>query len=124
MTNRIAARAGVVLGLLAGLASMPASAVSLITNGGFEAGNFSGWTTFGDLGDLASYASVSSESPVPHTGMYGASFGTQQAASLTQSFSTVSGATYLVDFWLQSEADAGGLTGSNSFQFKFGSQTP
>lgn len=59
--------AAVVLGLVAG----QARAGNLIVNGGFETGNFSGWTTT----PTSSGSNFFVDSRAPHTGSYDAFFG-------------------------------------------------
>ncbi len=94
------------------IASAPASAVSLVANGGFETGSFSSWTPTGD----ASFSSVSSDTPVPQTGTYGASFGPfGTTGGISQTLATLAGTSYILDFWLQDEADVLGAFAPNSF---------
>lgn len=71
-------------------------AQSLIVNGGFETGNFTGWTTNGNVG----FTSVSVN--YAQTGNYGAQFGPIGSQGfLSQTLATTPGATYQVDFWLR-----------------------
>jgi hypothetical protein len=81
---------------------------SLVQNGGFETGDFTGWTLAGNgtiftpfgttvynaVEDAASYPSV------VHSGNYGAFLGDTQLATLTQTLSTVPGEIYLLSLWL------------------------
>jgi hypothetical protein len=75
-----------------------ADAPDLLTNGGFEAGDFSGWNasvdpTFSGVDDVAA-----------HAGSFGAFFGDiGTSGSISQSFATVAGATYDIDLWLRSD---------------------
>jgi hypothetical protein len=69
----------------------PASA-NLITNPGFETGNFTGWT-------LAGFGNVGVDSSNPHSGSYAAFFG-EGSPIVKQIVNTVPGATYTVSFWL------------------------
>lgn len=93
-------------------AAAPASA-AIVVNGGFETGDFSGWTLTGD----SAFSGVFSDPGVPQSGTYGASFGTVgDTVTLSQSLATIAGAAYAVDFWLQAELDPFGVATPNSFQ--------
>ena len=75
----------------------PASATQLVTNGGFETGDFTGWTLTGNT-------SFTGVSDVAHSGSNGAFFGQVDATgSLSQTLGTVSGQNYTVSFWLANE---------------------
>src|SRR5690242_21749347 len=79
-----------------------AVAGNLVTNCGFETGDFTGWT----LSSNTSFTSVSPNAPYVHSGNFGAALGTVGGTSfLTQSqaLNTVPGATYLVSVWLESD---------------------
>ncbi|MDQ6626911.1 MAG: PEP-CTERM sorting domain-containing protein [Pseudomonadota bacterium] len=102
-------RFAALLSLAGTLAAGPAGAA--IVNGGFETGNFSGWTLVTD--DLT-FATVSSQAPVPQSGIWGASFGSP--STLSQTVATVAGSFYALDFWLQDEADVLGAATPNSFE--------
>jgi hypothetical protein len=103
--------------VLYGLAALAACAAcsgrasaDLVVNGGFETGNFSGWTTFGDTTflDVVTF-------PV-HSGNFAASMGPiGSIAGIFQNLATVAGQSYVIEFWLQSD----GLT-PNAFQFSWG----
>jgi hypothetical protein len=108
------------LALAATLGVAPASAASLVVNGGFETGDFTGWTLTGDTG----FSSVVSDLPVPQSGMFGASFGPfQTTGGISQTLTTVAGTTYVLDFWLQAEVDPLGAAGPNSFAATWGGAT-
>jgi hypothetical protein len=68
----------------------PASA-NLITNPGFETGDFTGWTNVNGVvvGTFFGFA--------PHSGNFQAA---NTTGSLTQSVATTPGASYTIDFWL------------------------
>jgi PEP-CTERM motif len=107
------------LALAAMFGAAPASAGPVV-NGGFETGDFSGWTLTGDT----SFSSVVSESPVPQSGTFGASFGPfQTTGGISQTLATVAGAQYVLDFWLQAEADPFGAATPNSFLATWGGAT-
>ena len=74
----------------------------MITNGGFETGNLSGW----DGGGTLSVESGSSGSAFVHSGSYGTTFG---AASISQAFITTPGHKYSASFWMHNIP--GGETG-------------
>ena len=70
---------------------------SLVQNGGFETGVFTGWTQSGNTG----YTAISST--YAHSGTYGALFGPAYSLGyLSQTIPTTAGASYLLSFWLNS----------------------
>ena len=82
---------------------------SLVQNGGFETGDFTGWTLVGNTivynwrGNSTVYDAVedaASGYDVVHSGTYGAFLGDDQLATLSQSLTTVAGQNYLLSFWL------------------------
>lgn len=78
---------------------------SLVDNGGFETGTFSGWTLIGDtaIGQVV-YNTVGTDWNIDglvHSGNYGAFLGENSyAATLSQSLPTTPGQQYLVSWWL------------------------
>lgn len=76
----------------------PAGAAELVTNGGFESGDFSGWTQNGNT----TFTSVISG--LIHSGSYAARLGPTSAGTLTQSLDTIMGETYTLSFWLRKVA--------------------
>jgi hypothetical protein len=82
---------------------------SLVDNGGFETGDFTGWTLVGNTivygwrGRSTVYDAVensSSQYSVAHSGAYGAFLGDDRLATLSQNLATISGQNYLISFWL------------------------
>ncbi len=82
----------------------PAKA-NLITNGGFETGDFTGWTVVGHAFVVGTLPELS-----PHSGAFQAGFGCCPT-SLTQSVTATPGASYVVDFWLAGFGDPTGSLG-------------
>ncbi|MBU1375371.1 MAG: PEPxxWA-CTERM sorting domain-containing protein [Alphaproteobacteria bacterium] len=111
----IAAAMGAVL-----LTPVASQAAELIGNGGFETGDFTDWTLFGDPVELGQYVAV--DTVAPNSGTYGAYFGTQTPGGISQTVSTVAGHTYNISFALQVENVGGGVT-PNSFLATFGGAT-
>src|SRR5438874_1567191 len=76
----------------------PASA-NLITNGGFETGDFTGWTRRGERSDVfGSFNGIA-----PHSGNFQAALhGSPQfdLQAIAQTLATTSGQSYIIDFWL------------------------
>ena len=90
---------GVVLSLA--LAAGPARA-NLVTNGGFETGDFTGWTLTGSGGGVAI------DNTEPHSGTYDAAFALANGgttATLSQSIATAAGQSYSLSFWLFDQAN-------------------
>ena len=87
--------------ILAGVAlafATPAAAQELVTNGGFETGDFSGFTQTGST----IFASVSSDPAFVASGAYGAEFGPfGSTAGISQTLSTNAGQSYLISFDLR-----------------------
>ena len=82
---------------------------SLVQNGGFETGDFTGWTVVGKT-IVSSFRhgttvydaveNTSSGYQVVHSGLYGAFMGDDQVATISQTLATVPGQNYLLSFWL------------------------
>ncbi|HSY74779.1 MAG TPA: protease pro-enzyme activation domain-containing protein [Dongiaceae bacterium] len=75
---------------------------SIIQNGGFETGDFTGWTLNGD-GFNANYVDGSGSFIAPHSGTYCALLGEPgMLAYLSQNLPTLAGQSYLLSLWLNS----------------------
>ena len=89
-----------------------AAQANIVTNGGFESNNFTGWTQFGNT----NFTGV--DGTAPHSGSFAAFFGptanTGGSGGISQTLATTNGATYNVQFYLQNE-----LAGTNSFVFEW-----
>jgi hypothetical protein len=78
-----------------------AAPINLLANGGFEAGDFSGWTQGGNT--AATY--VGNNPNAPHTGSYAAELGpVSTPGTLSQTLATTAGASYSISFWLENTA--------------------
>jgi hypothetical protein len=99
-------RLSTVLCLVVLLLAPAIASAGLITNGGFETGDFTGWTQFGNTGATG----VGSGG---HSGSYQGDFGAVGSmGGISQTLATTPGASYVADFWL---ANDGGTP--NEFQF-------
>ena len=79
-----------------------AIAGNLVTNCGFETGDFTGWTQSGNLNPGNTGVGGFSA----HSGSFGAFFGPVGSDGfLSQTLSTIPGATYSLRYWLQSGGD-------------------
>lgn len=68
-----------------------------VINGGFETGDFTGWTTTGNF----QYCTVLSNPLYVHSGTYGAQMGPSGVLSyLSQTVTTTPGQVYVFSFWL------------------------
>ena len=95
------ARSVLVAGILLSFAQ-PISA-NLIANGGFETGDFTGWTLTGNVTPSTRVTTASDDPTVihVHSGIYGVVSGPHPPdVYLSQSLATTVGQTYIVDFWL------------------------
>jgi len=101
-------------------AALSAHAQNLVTNPGFETGDFSGWTQWGDT----SFSGVSTSSPdgtPPHSGNFLSYYGpTGSMGGIQQNIGgTIAGNLYNISFWL-ANSDA---SGNNAASVTFGSTT-
>jgi hypothetical protein len=90
---------------------------NLVTNGGFEAGSFSGWSLNADT------TSVGSRSGLVHAGKYGALLGQQTTLGyLSQVLPTFAGQTYQLSLWVRNPSNTLGAT-PNEFQVQWEGNT-
>jgi len=100
----------------------PNARAELVTNGGFETGDFSGWTTT-DAPGTSSFYGV--DTLGPHNGNYSAFFGASGPGrdSISQALATVAGQSYQISFFLDNSpggdpslftASFGGITFFNA----------
>ena len=89
---------------------------NIVTNGGFETGDFTGWTQGGNT----SFTGVDSFSA--HSGNFGAFMGPTSKGgpgSLSQNLTTTVGASYELSFFMYGENGSGNLDGSiNTVEFQ------
>jgi hypothetical protein len=79
----------------------------LTQNGGFETGDFTGWTLNGDGGNVnfvtGSFRIAHGDNFTPHSGSYAAALGEPSTlAYLSQTLPTVAGQLYLISLWMDS----------------------
>jgi hypothetical protein len=78
---------------------------NLVTNGGFETGDFSGWTLAADS------TRVTNNKSFLHAGRCGAQLGhADTLGSLSQTLPTAPGQSYLLSLWLANPPNSGGAT--------------
>jgi hypothetical protein len=80
-----------------------AHATNLLVNGGFETGDFTGWTITPTSLAVYPYVFIGTN---PYSGSYNAVFGADNyedlsTLDLSQTFSTTPGQSYTFDFWLE-----------------------
>ena len=106
---------------LLGVGITQSARANLITNGGFETGDFSGWTVLGTDNDVVGAQPFTS----PHSGNFQALFASGDN-SISQNVTTTPGSSYFVTFWLAANVRQGGTPslsvtwgGSNIFSESF-----
>ena len=98
--------------LATSLAAAGAAHADLVENGGFETGDFTGWTQFGDTGFTSVVAGFGQ-------GNFGALFGPLSPGGIFQTLATTPGGTYDVSFYIE---DLGVPT--NFFEFNWDGGAP
>ena len=78
------------------------SALGLVVNGGFETGNFSGWSRSGNT-DFSSVVSGTAGGDSVHSGQGAAQFGPSTLGYISQTLPTTPGASYLISCWLDAD---------------------
>jgi hypothetical protein len=79
---------------------------SIVSNGGFETGSFSGWT----LNPSSEYDLVTTSSAWVHSGSYGAELGPTSLNYLYQTLTTSPGQNYLLSLWVDNPSGQAGAT--------------
>ena len=90
----------------------------LVTNGGFETGDFTGWT---QTGLDPSLNGVTASFPYPRSGTYGAFFGDIGSIGLlSQTLATSAGTQYTISLWYENPFIPGGINGdTNEFDVEW-----
>jgi hypothetical protein len=89
---------------------------NLVTNGGFETGSFTGWSTFG----FTPQGFDGVDGAFPQSGSFAAFFGEPAApGGISQTLATTAGKFYTIGFWLANEVDVNGSGIPNSFAFNW-----
>lgn len=80
------------------ISAVPAFSANLVVNGGFETGDFTGWT-------VGSSNSLFVDTASPHTGIYSAHLGNYGSlVALGQLLATTPGTTYNLSFYLENDS--------------------
>jgi len=120
MSKRLAFLTAALCGLFV---AVPTKADNLVSNPGFETGDFGGWNLSGtDVPDNSGFF-YGVDDLDPHAGGLAAYFGPVGGIlNLTQTLSTTLGATYTVSFWLDQSVDTPAPY-VNAFAISFGGAT-
>ena len=101
------------IALIAGIACPGYSTAGIVTNGGFETGDFTGWAISGNTDFVGVITGIA------HSGDFAAYFGPDGSPGyLSQTLATTAGTSYKLSFFLASD----GQTPSD-FQVTFGGAT-
>ena len=108
---------------VAGISAKPTAACGQsIVNGGFETGDFTGWTQGGNYAAsdvVIPPNSINDAAHQPHSGLWQGWFGANPTSSfISQSLNLSGGSVYTIDFWLSNP-----IAGTASFQVDFGGVT-
>ena len=96
----------------------PVTPINLVANGGFETGNFSGWTLGGNYQTINGLWQTTVDNNA-QGGSYGAGIGAMGSdATLSQTLQTTPGQQYTLSFWLKNEG-----AGPNDFTVKWNGTT-
>ena len=108
--------------LLTGLVATDPARADLVTNGGFETGDFTGWTVSGNANQ-----GMTPDTFVlggPHSGSYAAFLGAPNSDGfLSQDIATTANEKYTVSYYLAVDTNAAGDSTPNDFSASFGGQT-
>jgi len=98
-----------------------------IQNGGFETGDFTGWTLNGDTvigGEPINYVTTSAGYVTPHSGGFFAALGEPSVlAYLSQAAPTLAGQSYLLSLWFNSPTVHPGTNIPNEFSVSWNGNT-
>jgi PEP-CTERM motif len=94
------------------MVAAPAKASPIVVNGGFETGDYTGWTLSGNTG----FIGVTSSAPYVHSGTFGSQMGAVGSdTDMSQTLATTPGALYNLTFWLYNDGGS-----PNDFSVRFG----